>query len=125
MDMSLSPIGTPSVIVQDSPSTLCQLSRSSPEDYGAVLLRLTEHRDAHTHYRTTIIIKRQQEDLEVQQNRRAEDEKYHASVVNREREDQQIRKTRAAEDRKLEAVQRALEAQEDASLHILIYIMLN
>jgi predicted CopG family antitoxin len=81
MGTSLSPIGTPSVIAQDSYSTLCQLSRSGPEDFDALLLRLTERRDAHTRYRTTIINKRQIEDLEMQQNRRAEDEKYHASLV--------------------------------------------
>jgi hypothetical protein len=123
MGTSLSPIGTPSVIAQDSYSTLYQLSRSGPEDFDALLLRLTEHRDAHTRYRTTIINKRQIEDLEMQQNRRAEDEKYHASLVNRVQEDQQRRKTRAAEDRKFEAVQRGLEAQEDASLHMIIYII--
>jgi hypothetical protein len=65
------------------------------------------------------------EDLEVEQNRRAEDEKYHASLANRAREDRQRRKRRAAEDRKLETVERDLEAQEDANLRPLIYIILN
>jgi len=122
---SLSPIGTPSVTLQNSPSTLCELSRPCPEDFSSVILRVTEHRDAHARYRTTIINERQQEDLEVQQNRTEEDEKYHASLVNRAQEDQQRRKTRAAEDRKLEAVERALEAQENVSFHISIYIILN
>jgi hypothetical protein len=35
------------------------------------------------------------------------------------------RKTQAAEDRKLEAVEMALKAQEDTSLYMLIYIILN
>lgn len=121
---SLSPIGTPSVTVQDSPSKLCELSQPSPKDFDTALLRITEHRDAHARYRTTIINKRQQEDL-VQQNRTGEDEKYHASLVKRAQEDQQRRKTRTAEDRKLEVVERALEAQEEASFHISVYIISN
>jgi hypothetical protein len=124
MEMLLSPIGT-SVIPQDLTPTLCQLPRSGPEDLDALLLRLTEHRDAHTRYRTSIVNKGQIEDLEVQQNRRAEDQKYHASLVNQTQKDQQRRKTRAVEDRKLDAVESALEAQEDASLHKMVYIILN
>jgi hypothetical protein len=67
-----------------------------------------------------IINKRQMEDMEAEQNRRAEDEKYHASLANRAREDQQRRKRRAAEGRKLETFERALEAQEDATLYPLM-----
>jgi hypothetical protein len=66
MGISLSLIGTPSVIAQDSYSTLCQLSRSGLEDFDVLLLRFTEYRDAHTRYRITIINKRQIEDLEMQ-----------------------------------------------------------
>jgi hypothetical protein len=110
MGTSLSPIGTPSVIAQNSYSTLYQLSRSGPEDFDALLSRLTEQSDAHTRYRTTIINKRQIEDLKMQQNRKAEDEKYHASLVNRAQENQQRRKTRAAKNRKFETVQRGLKA---------------
>jgi hypothetical protein len=122
---SLSPTGTPSVTVQDFPSALCELSQPGLEDFDTALLRVRKLRDAHACHRTTIINKRRQEDLEVQQNRTEEDEKFHASLVNRAQEDQQRRKTRAAEDRKLEAVERALEAQEDASFHISIYIISN
>ena len=41
-----------------------------------------------------------------------------SGVVNRAQEDQQRRKMRAAEDRTLEAVERAIGAQEDAIFHI-------
>ncbi len=120
METSLSPIGTPCVISQPTTPTLSQWSRSCPADFDALILRLAEHRDAHTRYQTATINKRQVEDMEVQQNQRAKDENYHASLVNRAQEDQQRRKTRAAEDRKLEAAKSALEAQEDVSLHTLI-----
>jgi hypothetical protein len=122
-DATQQSIRTPSVISQSPTPT--QLSRSGPEGFDALLLRLAGRGDAHADCRAAIMNKRQMEDMEVEQNRRAEDEKYHTSLANRAREDRQRRKERAAEDRKLETVERALEAQEDASFHPLIYIILN
>ena len=128
METSLSSIGTPAVISQPSTPTLCQLSRSGLEGLDGLHLRLTDlaaQEDAHARRRTRIISARQMEDKEVEQNREAEDEKYHASLASRAQEDRQRRKGRGAEDRKLERVERALYAQEDARLHALLYSILS
>jgi hypothetical protein len=78
-DATQQSIRTPSVISQSPTPT--QLSRSGPEGFDALLLRLAGRGDAHADCRAAIMNKRQMEDMEVEQNRRAEDEKYHTSLA--------------------------------------------
>ena len=61
----------------------------------------------------------------MERNRAAEDEKYHTSLANRAQEDKQRRERQTTEDEYLEIIERALDAQADASLYHLFYSILN
>jgi hypothetical protein len=62
---------------------------------------------------------RQEEDADVERNRKTEDEIYQASLTVRPREDEQNRKKRAAEDEEHVRIEIALRAEEDARFDIL------
>ena len=64
-------------------------------------------------------------DKEMERNRAAKDEKYHTSLANRTQEDKQRRERQTTENEYLEIIERALDAQVDASFYHLFYSILN
>ena len=128
LETSLGSIGTRAAVPQSPPSTLCQFSRSGLRDLDVFLSRLTDlaaREDRHTRHRMRMSSRRQMEDKEMERNRAAEDEKYHTSLANRAQEDKQRRERQTTEDEYLEIIERALDAQADASLYHLFYSILN
>lgn len=91
-----------------------------PEELDTIILRLKElsaQEAISSRSRTQILVQRQIEDTELEQSRKAEDDRYNAGLGVRAHEDERRKGRQAAEDQELERVAQALNAQEDVRSH--------